>query len=107
MTSSVLAIVWLTLASFDIWFTEKRIAQYGLHVEYNPFIGFLSKLMNIRVGIWVGILCPSLLLLAGSFRFPIILSFLVGTRTTLAAFQAKQVWGTDAAHERTSQFIAL
>lgn len=81
------------MAVFDAWFTASRIPQLGIEAEYNLFIRWLSRKYGIKAGVWVGVLLPTLCLIGvGAWGFTFLV-YLLGCRTTLFAFQLKQVLG--------------
>jgi len=87
----LVVLLFVLLASFDAWFTAKRIPQLGIEAEYNPLIRWLSYRFGIKTGIYVGILGPTLILVGISFVWPCVLIYLLGCRTTLFAFQMKVI----------------
>lgn len=81
--------IFFALAVFDAWYTSKRIPQLGLEAEYNPLIKWLSRKYGVVTGIYVGVLGPTVVILAVGCWLPCVLIYLFGCRTTLCAFQVK------------------
>lgn len=63
MTSSldfIMAIVVCLLAVYDSSVTQRRIQKYGLDVELNPTIHWLTPRVGLDVAIALGIMIPTL-----------------------------------------------
>lgn len=82
-------LAFLAMALFDAWFSARRIPQLGIEAEYNPFIRWLSHQFSIKTGMYVGVLLPTAIVMMVGFRFPCVLVYLLGLRTTLFSFQLK------------------
>lgn len=83
----LIGLAFLALALFDIWFTVKRIPQLGIEAELNPIIRSLSKRFGIKLGTYVGVLIPTVFVIALGFDFPSILLVIFGCRLTMGSFQ--------------------
>src|SRR5208283_1324689 len=77
-----LATLLFFLAAFDAWLTVRRMNEYGLHVEMNKWIRWLSTRMGPELGCLVGILIPVLLqvLFCKALDLTWLLALLVGLR---------------------------
>ena len=86
----LLEIALFFMAAFDIEHTKRKVAEYGLSVELNPFINFLCKLIGVDWGVSLGIRVPTYFWAVCGWYYPIALAFIVGTRFTLFLFQQQE-----------------
>lgn len=88
---------WLTLAFVsslaDCLFTYRRIEKYGLEIELNPAIRWLSKYTQSLLATMVGIMLPSWLLMGGLvfLNWEAGLAAYAGARVTLNWFQIASI----------------
>jgi hypothetical protein len=75
-----LAILNFLLGAFDAYVTRRHIARYGVQVESNQFIVWLSTRLGPELAAIIGILCPTALwtLLLGGIGASVPLAILVG-----------------------------
>lgn len=79
----------LVLSAFDVYNTVNRISDYGLSVELNPFVRTLVLMTGVDVGVVMGVLIPTgLLILLGLYCSPV-LYFVLGSKATLFLMQMK------------------
>lgn len=85
----LLAAINFLLASFDAWLTRRRIRDFGVSVELNPGIRWLSTRLGPEVGAFIGILGPTAAqtIIFVSFGWPIPLAILIGLRLRLFYIQ--------------------
>jgi hypothetical protein len=76
------AIIYFLLSAFDSWLTAQRINRYGINVEFNSGIRFLSKKIGPELGAIVGVMAPAtaLIALAVLAHLQWVLPLLVGFR---------------------------
>jgi len=85
----IIAGLFVLLALFDVWYTIRQLTRLGPEVELNGFIRWIIPKTSVASGVFTGIMVPTLLLVPLGLRFPSLLVFLLGCRTTLASFQLR------------------
>ena len=80
-----LALVFFAL--LDSKHTLRKVAEYGIVVELNPGIRWLSRYWGPAWGIPLGIFIPTGFWCIFGYYYPLALAFIVGTRFTLFLFQ--------------------
>jgi hypothetical protein len=75
------------LTFLDIEFTKRRLAEFGVETELNPFVRMLVKYLGVEAGVDLGILIPTGVLAAAGWFHPELLAFMLGVRFTLFLFQ--------------------
>ena len=86
----LLEIARIFMAAFDACHTQRKIEQYGVQIELNPFVRFLCKRTEIAGGVNLGVYIPTLFWAVGGWYYPAALAFVVGTRFTLFLFQQQE-----------------
>lgn len=78
----LLALANLGLGAYDAYLTQKRMKQYGVEIELNAAIRWLSTQTGPETGAYIGIILPAFLqsLVGMSFNLGLALAVLVGFR---------------------------
>lgn len=89
------SILWLLLAAFDAWFTQRQMRLHGIAVEMNKVIRYLAGMLGEQAGAYFGVGVPSIAIasLAIMFHASHAIAVLVGMRLMLALKQGWQLRG--------------
>jgi hypothetical protein len=96
----VAVLLYLSFALFDVWFTAKRLPHIGIEAELNPFARWAALKFGIAEGIFTSVLIPTVGVILVCHNHLWLMTFMLGCRTTLFAFQLRQLFGSD---ERTAR----
>ena len=86
----LLAVALIFMAAFDAEHTKRKLAEYGTEIELNPFIRFLCKRIGIDWGVDLGVRLPAYFWVILGWCYPMVLSFIVGTKVTLFLIQQRE-----------------
>lgn len=64
MTQLIFAVLLFVLAGFDTWLTQRRISRYGIGVELNRAIRWLSNKIGPEFAAVLGVMTPATALIA-------------------------------------------
>jgi hypothetical protein len=79
-------IAFVGLAFYDAQFTKVKLRQFGVQAELNPLVRFLAKKLG-NVGVDIGVSLPTVGIILLGRSYPELLTYLLGWRTCLFAFQ--------------------
>jgi hypothetical protein len=77
----------LGFAIFDAEFTKRKLTEYGIEIELNPFTRFLCKRVGTAWGVDLSIYAPTGCWAIVGWYHPMLLAFIVGSRFTLFLLQ--------------------
>ena len=84
---------YFALSLFDAWLTRRRVNDYGLYIETNPVIVWLSLHTNPEIGIGAGIFIPTVAIVGASLWLssPALLAFFIGMRAKAFFYQVSSL----------------
>ena len=88
-----LAAINFALGAFDCWLTRRQMHEFGIHVELNTAIRWLSAWLGVDAGVLLGIAIP-LAAQTGLLvwvHWTTVLAILVGFRIKMAFIQAQSI----------------
>jgi hypothetical protein len=89
----IAVVLYVLLALFDAWFTTKRLPVIGVEAELNPLARWAAFRFGIPIGIFFSVLIPTGLVLLLICHWLWAMTFMLGCRTTMFAFQLKVLFG--------------
>jgi len=83
--------LFLLLAFFDAEFTKRRLSEFGIGIELNPVVRWLSKRIGISFGVTLGVTIPTGCLIVAGWYVPGLIEFMLGIRFCLFLFQWRSI----------------
>lgn len=88
---SPLILLFIGLAYTDILYTQFMLGRYGLEIELNPLIPWLSRKIGLAAGVFLGIAAPTFLLLYLGIEVRPLLELVTFARLMLFFYQARHL----------------
>lgn len=93
MLSTIFAVILFLLCAFDAWLTQRRIGRYGVSVELNRGIRWLSEKIGPELGSIIGVMAPATALISIGVLAHLqwVLSMMIGFRARMFFNQVESV----------------
>lgn len=88
---SLLILLFMGLAYSDVMYTGFMLKRHGIGIELNPLIPWLARRMGLPLGVLLGILLPSLVILWLGIDFRPLLEIVTLARLLLFFMQANHL----------------